>query len=240
MVCQSLSKVEHIDQEGIDSASFSDLIFETFTTQLSHGVEVPVCEGGAEIEVTFHNRKRYCDLVRKARLAEGALQAQTILKGINAMVPASLLPLFTHREIELMVCGAPDIDLNELRQYTRYGVTVDPDAPHIRILWRVLEEFTSEQRTLFLSFIWSRTRLPATEEDWSEQCMKIHTLECSNPDSHLPVSHTCFFSMEWPRYSSVEVGKAKLLYAITNCTDIDADHTAEGRANMAMSLEDET
>jgi len=162
-----------------------------------------------------------------------------VLKGINSLLPSNLLPLFTHREIELMVCGAPDIDLSILRQHTRYGVTVDPDDSHIRIFWQVLSEFTAQQRTLFLSFIWSRTRLPATEEDWDDQCMKIHTLECTSPDLHLPVSHTCFFSMEWPRYSSVEIAKEKLLYAIVNCVDIDADNTAEGRSNMAMGRDDE-
>ena len=77
------------------------------------------------------------------------------------------------------------------------------------------------------------------------------------------MTHTCFFSIEWPRYSSVEVAKEKLLYAVTNCTDvrrpaaleqripwarlasdacrmrvrqINADATAEGRANMAMDM----
>jgi E3 ubiquitin-protein ligase HERC2 len=239
MMAQSLHKLDEIQNEGIGPDDFDELIFESFTTVLSHGAEAPLCEGGADMPVTFHNRRRYCELVRKVRLEEGRLQAQTVLKGINTMVPASLLPLFTHREIELMVCGAPDIDLAVLRQHTRYGVTVDPAAPHMQILWQVLAQFSAQQRTLFLSFIWSRTRLPATEEDWAGQCMKLHTLECPDPDGHLPVSHTCFFSMEWPRYSTVDVAKRKLLYAITNCTDIDADHTAEGRANMAMSAEEE-
>ena len=45
--------------------------------------------------------------------------------------------------------------------------------------------------------------------------------------------------MEWPRYSSVEKAKEKLLYAIVNCVDIDADNTAEGRSNMAMGRDDE-
>ena len=35
--------------------------------------------------------------------------------------------------------------------------------------------------------------------------MKIHTLENARPDGHFPVSHTCFFSLEWPRYSCAEV-----------------------------------
>ena len=50
-----------------------------------------------------------------------------------------------------------------------------------------------------------RRRLPPTEEEWGEQCMKIHTLENVRPDGHFPVSHTCFFSLEWPRYSCAEV-----------------------------------
>jgi hypothetical protein len=68
--------------------------------------------------------------------------------------------------------------------------------------------------------------------------MKVHALEATPADGHFPVSHTCFFSMEWPRYSSVAVAKEKLLYAIENCTSMDTDNTAEGRANMAMSMED--
>ena len=37
-------------------------------------------------------------------------------------------------------------------------MSVDPNDRHIQLLWEVLEAFTPEQRTLFLAFIWSRTR----------------------------------------------------------------------------------
>ena len=49
---------------------------------------------------------------------------------------------------------------------------------------QVLTSFTMEQRSMFLSFIWGRNRLPATDDEWGEQCMKIHTLENSRPDGH--------------------------------------------------------
>jgi hypothetical protein len=162
-----------------------------------------------------------------------------MLRGLNALLPARLLPLFTHTELELMTCGAPDIDISILRKHTRYGVSVDPAKDeHIALLWRVLEAFSADQRSKFLTFIWSRNRLPQTDEEWGDQCMKVHTLETSTPDHHFPVSHTCFFSVEWPRYTSFKVAKEKLLYAIVNCTDMDMDATAEGRANAAMSFED--
>ena len=48
----------------------------------------------------------------------------------------------------------------------------------------------------------------------------------SNPDLALPTSHTCFFSIDLPRYSSYEVLKNKLKYAITHCQAIDTDTVA--------------
>ena len=83
-----------------------------------------------------------------------------------------------------------------------------------------------EQRRLFLKFIWGRNRLPLTEDDWGEQHMRIHTLETRRPDGHFPVAHTCFFSIEWPQYSSQQVAFDKLLYAINNCVAIAAEKSA--------------
>ena len=238
MVCQSLHKIAHIDEEGVDEELFADLIFESFTAQLSNGHEVEVCEGGSAIDVTWHNRQRYCELVLRARLREGRAQVHAMLRGVSTILPVRLLPLFTQGELELMVCGAPDIDIANLKRHTRFGVSVNPQDAHIQMLWQVLEAFTPDQRSKFLTFIWARNRLPQTEEEWGEQCMKLHTLEANPPDGHFPVSHTCFFSMEWPRYTSFEIAKARLLYAITHCTDMDMDATAEGRANLAINIED--
>ena len=42
-----------------------------------------------------------------------------------------------------------------------------------------------------------------------------------DPDMMLPVAHTCFFSIELPKYSSYEILRDKLKYAITNCQAID-------------------
>ena len=39
-------------------------------------------------------------------------------------------------------------------------------------------------------------------------------------------------------YTSFEVAHTKLLYAIVECTDMDMDATAEGRANLNMNIEE--
>ena len=42
-------------------------------------------------------------------------------------------------------------------------------------------------------------------------------------DIMLPIAHTCFFSIEIPKYSIYEILRDKLKYAITHCQAIDTD-----------------
>jgi len=46
----------------------------------------------------------------------------------------------------------------------------------------------------------------------------------SAPDLHFPKTHTCFFSISLPPYSSAAVLKKKLVYAMEVCGTMDADH----------------
>ena len=48
----------------------------------------------------------------------------------------------------------------------------------------------------------------------------------SRAKDSFPISHTCFFRIDLPEYSSAEVLKKRLLYAIEYCGDIDADRGA--------------
>lgn len=43
---------------------------------------------------------------------------------------------------------------------------IDANAPLIMWFWDVLEEFSNEERSLFLRFVWGRTRLPRTIADF--------------------------------------------------------------------------
>lgn len=57
--------------------------------------------------------------------------------------------------------------------------------------------------------------------------MYIKVLDKYNPpDDFLPESYTCFFLLKMPRYSSKEVLRQKLKYAIHFCKSIDTDDYA--------------
>merc|ERR1712032_884664 len=92
----------------------------------------------------------------------------------------------------------------------------------VKYMWEALESFNHEQRGAFLRFVWGRSTLPITEE-W-DQPFKVKI--AGRGDDRLPCSHTCFFAIDLPVYSSVETCRAKLLYCITHCLAIDGDGNA--------------
>jgi hypothetical protein len=92
------------------------------------------------------------------------------------------------------------------------------------------------QKELFLRFVWGRSRLPLTSEDFDQ---KFVLMTCNkNTDTALPMSHTCFNQLEMPRYSSRDVMRKKLLYAIFECRAIDTDFTATTNINWDQDDED--
>jgi hypothetical protein len=86
-------------------------------------------------------------------------------------------------------------------------------------------------------FTWGRSRLPLTAAGFTQR-FKIQSFGRSPADAYFPVSHTCFFSLELPQYSSLDIMKERLRYAIFNCTAIDGDDTSTGMAAAAMGWEE--
>lgn len=64
------------------------------------------------------------------------------------------------------------------------------------------------------------------------------------PDYFLPESYTCFFLLKLPRYSSKDILREKLKYAIYFCKSIDTDDYARialtGEAAGGESTEDDS
>jgi hypothetical protein len=232
----SLDKMRNIHLDGIDSSSFSYTFFETFTAITTDGRTIELVPGGAEKEVTFENRNYYCDLVEQYRLHEFDRQAAAVRRGLAAMLPYRLLSLYNWDQLEELVCGRPTIDIALLKSVTEYSSCSSSDT-HIQLFWQAMEEFSNEERSMFIKFTWGRSRLPLTAEGFPQR-FKLQSFNKTPADSYLPVAHTCFFSLELPRYSTLQIMKDKLLYAVYNCQAIDGDDTSVGMNAASMGWEE--
>ena len=76
------------------------------------------------------------------------------------------------------------------------------------MFWEILDEFTDSEKSSFLKFVWARPTLPPKGVDFLQK-MKIQIAvgdeAIEKPDQYLPKAHTCFFSINLPRYSSKKV-----------------------------------
>lgn len=142
---QALNEIRNIKE-----ADFKDTIQDTFTTHLSDRSVVELCPGGRDIPVTFENRHQYCDLVLQARLEEGKLQARALRKGFNQVVPMGMLSLFSWHEVEILVCGSPEIDIDMLKRHTVYRGNYSAGHVVMKNLFQALRSFSQEERRLFL------------------------------------------------------------------------------------------
>ena len=90
-------------------------------------------------------------------------------------------------------------------------------------------------------FVWGRSRLPLTAEGFKDQRFRLQQFPRTGrpADQYLPVAHTCFFSLELPRYSSLQVTRERLQYAIFNCQAIDGDGSQSHDSTSHWLEEDE-
>ncbi|XP_041128227.1 E3 ubiquitin-protein ligase HERC2-like isoform X2 [Polyodon spathula] len=195
-----------------------------FTVPNSSGQDIQLSSKHSHI--TLGNRGEYVRLAIHYRLREFDEQVSAVREGMARVVPVPLLSLFTGYELETMVCGSPDIPLHLLKSVATYK-GVEPTAHLIQWFWEVMESFSNTERSLFLRFVWGRTRLPRTIADFRGRDFVVQVLDKYNPPDHfLPESYTCFFLLKLPRYSCKQVLEEKLKYAIHFCKSIDTDDYA--------------
>lgn len=206
-----------------ESAAESDVLTWTATAR---GRTVELRPGGREVPVEPSDLSPYVREVAQACLHQGDTALFAVRDGFASVVPAAVLPLFTWEEVELQVCGRPGVDIDLLQANTEYDDDISWSDAHIQSFWRVLRAFDDRDRSQFLRFVWARSRLPYRAVDFHQK-FKIHSPTGEgareDPDQYLPKAHTCFFSINLPRYSSDEIMAKKLSYTMYNCIEMDAD-----------------
>uniref|UniRef100_A0A3Q1GL87 HECT domain-containing protein n=1 Tax=Acanthochromis polyacanthus TaxID=80966 RepID=A0A3Q1GL87_9TELE len=172
---QTLKSILHIEDSGITEDNFHEMIpLDSFVGQSADGKMVPIIPGGNSIPLTFSNRKEYVERAIEYRLHEIDRQVAAVREGMSWIVPVPLLSLLTAKQLEQMVCGMPEICCDVLKKVVRYR-EVDEQHALVQWFWQTLEEFSNEERVLFMRFVSGRSRLPANTADISQrfQIMKV-------------------------------------------------------------------
>ncbi|XP_037609795.1 probable E3 ubiquitin-protein ligase HERC1 isoform X6 [Sebastes umbrosus] len=218
---RTLQGILHLENSGITEDNFHVMIpLDSFMAHSADGRLVPVVPGGQNISLTFANRTEYVERALDYRLHEMDSQVAAVREGMSTIIPVPLLSLLTAQQLEQLVCGLPEVSVEMLKKLVRYR-DITESHQLIGWFWQSLEEFTNEERVLFLRFVSGRSRLPSNPADITQ---KFQIIKVDRPVNGLPTAQTCFFLFRLPPYTSQAILAERLRYSIHNCPSIDMDN----------------
>ena len=193
-----------------------DITFSTEVTAFGITNIVDLKENGRNLAVNDDNKEEYANLIAHHKMSV-SLQEQidSFLDGFYRLIPPELISIFDPQQLELMICGLPDIDFDDLRAHTTYQGYKSSDV-QITHLWNVLRTFSKEEKALFLQFVTGTSKVPldgfrALHGNGEIKHFNVHRAYDTNL---LPTAHTCFNQLDLPEYQTEEELREKLLIAI--------------------------
>lgn len=176
-------------------------------------IERELKPNGATIPVTEENKYEYLLLLAKHRLVgstAGAVKA--FAKGFFSIVPRQLVDMFDEKELELLVCGLPTIEVEDMRYHTVLE-RLKPSDQEVQWFWAAVELFTESERARLLQFITGSSQVPV--EGFAAFFPALTVARSASAKGSLPTAHTCFNKLDLPAYDSYHDLQTKLLLAIT-------------------------
>lgn len=193
-----------------------ELYFNATYELLGEAKECELKPGGADIRVTEENKAEYLELFCAWRMSRGIEeQTKAFLEGFNEVVPLEWLQYFDERELELMLCGMQEIDVDDWQRHTMYR-HYTKSSKQIQWFWQFVRSMDHEKRSRLLQFVCGSCRVPVGgfAELMGSNGAQRFCIEKVGKDSWLPRSHTCFNRLDLPPYKSYEQLAEKLTFAI--------------------------
>lgn len=209
---QSMTWVMENDISGALDLSFT--VSEEIFGQVTERELVP---DGKNIEVTEGNKHEYVEQMVRWRVERGvAEQTESIVNGFNEVLDANLVNLFDARELELVISGTADIDIEDWRKNTEYRSGYHGNHKVVKWFWKVVRSFDNEQRLRLLQFVTGTSSIPY--EGFAalrgSTGPRKFCIERWGDYTKLPRAHTCFNRLDLPLYRTYEELHEKLTFAV--------------------------
>ena len=164
--------------------------------------------------VTKDNRDEYItDYVRFLTDVSVRPQFEAFQRGFQTCLEPKSLSLLTPTILQSLVEGVQEIDISELRKYTRY---VGWDASHrtIKDFWSIVKRYDEGMKRRLIEFVTASDRLPVGGMRNLQFVVQKNGEE--DERGHLPTAYTCYGTLLLPEYKDKEVLKERLAMALDN------------------------
>lgn len=203
-----------------DDVSYYGLTFSMDTDVFGETRSVEFIEGGSEIEVTNDNKLEFIKL-KTHYLLHGQIRAQLecLKYGFNELIPPSQIEFFTHKELEELLSGLCEIDVEDWRRHTQY-LRCTAESKVVQWFWQVVRSYNNAQRMELFQFVTGNTKVPmgGFAKLYGANGPRLFTITQLSPSNQqnipLPSCHTCFNQIDLIEYPSYEIFAVKLHQAV--------------------------
>lgn len=192
-----------------------DMTFSTEDERFGEQLEIDLKPGGRDIPVTNENKKEYieydlpraflsnpigqdlanqyfCSLLIEWRIQKRVEeQFSAFISGFNELIPPDLVNVFDERELELLIGGITEIDVDDWKKHTDYrGYTENDEV--IKHFWTCIRSWDAEQKSRLLQFATGTSRIPVNgfKDLQGSDGPRRFTIEKAGEQTQLPKSHT--------------------------------------------------
>jgi E3 ubiquitin-protein ligase HUWE1 len=164
-----LKDLETVDKELYDSLNSlyaidpadAFLSFHRLYEEFGQVKVYELIENGSNIDVTEENKIEYINRMFKHRLyLQYEEQIDSFVNAFHMIIPQKKLQLFSPSEIDLIICGVPDININELENNTVFHEPYHLEHPIIRQLFALFRKWDRNMMAKFLFFLTGSSQVP--------------------------------------------------------------------------------
>lgn len=222
-----LQDMESVDSEMYKSLCWmlendiTDILYETFSVEedrFGEKIIIDLIPGGRDIDVDNENKQKFVELKTEWIISKPIEQQfRSFMEGFNELIPQELVQVFDERELELLIGGLAEIDVEDWKKHTDYRGYTESD-PVIQWFWKAISEWDSEQRARLLQFTTGTSRIPVNgfKDLQGSDGPRRFTIEKAGEKGQLPKSHTCFNRVDLPPYVDYDTLQKKLTIAVEN------------------------
>lgn len=173
----------------------------TYTIRDFRGNEVALALNGLTERLTLEKIPEFISSANQYRINELKMPLENIRRGLmDNLGITSFPPLMQWHVLEFATCGDQVISVDVLKKITSFWGIPQKQQEYF---WRVVEEFTPEQRVMLLKFWTSRTRLPPNAFKLEDDFLIVDQ-SVSYGDDSCPTASTCFNKLHWSNFSSYD------------------------------------
>ncbi|KAL7919061.1 hypothetical protein ACQKWADRAFT_302492 [Trichoderma austrokoningii] len=165
--------------------------------------------------VTSDNRDQYVtDYIRYLTDMSIRPQYEAFERGFKSCLSDKSLSLLSPQILQSVIEGVQEIDISELRRYTRY---VGWDASHhtIRDFWSIVKRYDDRMKRKLLEFVTASDRVPVGGMR-NLQFVVQRNGEGEGSASRLPTAYTCYGTLLLPEYRDKDLLRQRLAMALEN------------------------